>query len=108
MPVHNQRTKAQFDFRCSGGERRENHEWVDESVIRAFHPMGMENEVVSHPNGIKTHLLGSPGPLDDAVAIRFQSEMRQKQTIFCGHDRFLFFLPLQGTGEPAIAWLAYH
>ena len=86
MPVRNQRAETQFDFCSSGAQRRQDHEWIDKSIIRAFHPVGMEYQVVSHPNGIKTHLLGSAGSLDDPASIRFRAEMRQKQTIFCCHD----------------------
>src|SRR5439155_1154357 len=87
MPVWNQRAEAQLDFCCRGSERRQNHEWVDEGIVRSFHPMRMKYQVVSHPNGIKTHPLGSPGSLNDPVSIGFRAEMGQKQTIFCGQDR---------------------
>ena len=85
MPVWNQRAKAQFDFGSRGSERRQDNEWVDESIVRAFHPVGMEYQMVSDPNGIKAHLFGPPGSSNDPVSVGFRAKMRQEQTIFCSH-----------------------
>src|SRR5438876_2105651 len=86
MPVWNQRAKAQLDFGSRGSERRQDDEWVDESIVRPFHPVGMEYQMVSDPNGIKAHLFGPPGSSNDPVSIGFRAEVRQEQTIFCSHD----------------------
>src|SRR5262249_20519857 len=93
MPVWDQGTEAQFDFRGCGSERRQDDEWVDESIVRTFHSMGVKYQMVPHPNGIKTHLLSSAGSPDDPVSIGFRAEMRQKQTIFCSHDPDSSFTP---------------
>src|SRR5262245_12824605 len=75
VPVWNQRAKAQFDFGSRGPERSQDDERVNESIVRAFHSMRMEYQMVSDPNGIKAHLLRAPGSVNDAVSISFGAEV---------------------------------
>ena len=58
---------------------RERDERLDERPVRAFHAVGMEHQVVAHPDGVEAQALGEADALDEQVLVGLLAEVREQQ-----------------------------
>jgi hypothetical protein len=55
---------AEYQFLTYGRNRREDQQSLDVSIVFAFHPMRLEDQMISHPDGIEAIGFGLFRPLD--------------------------------------------
>ena len=67
---------------------REGDERLQERPIGALHPVRVEDEVVSNPQGIEAEALGESGSIDQEVLIGVLAEVRDEQAE-AGHETSL-------------------
>ena len=71
--------RPEADAARGAGQERERDERLEEGPVGAFHAVGVEDEVVAHPQRVEAQLLGKAGAFDEQVLVGVLAEVGQQQ-----------------------------